>query len=208
MGLKDAKPNRIDLIFLALGAIIFLLFVSDLLGTRILFDGDASAAVPEWPDYVDQYNGFFRYYGDNRRPGRKLHETVRGGNSLLRDVFQMLYADQLVRAKIPPFLVFKKTVNFGRSVRFLGLAAPGYPNLKPKSLLVAKSYTKDGQQFENYEALFSILDTKNEPIPREWLERLREGKKPELLNCPPAWRRFVIEGVNGLELLKLTESAF
>ena len=44
MGLKDIKLNRIDLIFLALGAIIFLLFVLDLLGTRILFYGDANAA--------------------------------------------------------------------------------------------------------------------------------------------------------------------
>ena len=44
MGLKDTKLNRIDLIFLALGAIIFLLFVLDLLGTRILFYGDANAA--------------------------------------------------------------------------------------------------------------------------------------------------------------------
>jgi hypothetical protein len=44
MGLKDTTLNRIDLIFLALGALIFLLFVSDLLGTRILFNGDASSA--------------------------------------------------------------------------------------------------------------------------------------------------------------------
>jgi hypothetical protein len=44
MDLKDTKLNRISLIFLALGAIILLLFVLDLLGTRILFYGDANAA--------------------------------------------------------------------------------------------------------------------------------------------------------------------
>ncbi|MGZ8888247.1 MAG: DUF2254 family protein [Halobacteriota archaeon] len=44
MNLKDTKLNRIDLIFLALGTLIFLLFVLDLLGTRILFYGDANAA--------------------------------------------------------------------------------------------------------------------------------------------------------------------
>ena len=44
MDLKDTKLNRIDLIFLALGALIFLFFVLDLLGTRILFYGDANAA--------------------------------------------------------------------------------------------------------------------------------------------------------------------
>jgi hypothetical protein len=44
MDLKDTKLNRIDLIFLALGAIIFLFFVLDLLGARILFYGDENAA--------------------------------------------------------------------------------------------------------------------------------------------------------------------
>ncbi|MGZ4882954.1 MAG: DUF2254 family protein [Halobacteriota archaeon] len=44
MGLKDTKLNRIDLIFLAIGGVIFLLFVFDLLGTRIFFGGDASSA--------------------------------------------------------------------------------------------------------------------------------------------------------------------
>jgi hypothetical protein len=44
MDLKDTKLNRISLIFVALGAIILLLFVLDLLGTRILFYGDANAA--------------------------------------------------------------------------------------------------------------------------------------------------------------------
>jgi hypothetical protein len=45
MSLKDIKLNRIDLIFLALGALIFLLFFLDLLGTRILFYGDATLLV-------------------------------------------------------------------------------------------------------------------------------------------------------------------
>ena len=44
MGLKEMKLNRIDFIFLALGAIIFLFFVLDLLGARILFYGDENAA--------------------------------------------------------------------------------------------------------------------------------------------------------------------
>ena len=42
--MRDIKPNRIDLIFLAAGGIIFLLFALDLAGSRILFNGDASSA--------------------------------------------------------------------------------------------------------------------------------------------------------------------
>jgi Predicted membrane protein (DUF2254) len=44
MNVKHTSLNRIDLIFIALGVIIFLLFVLDLLGARILFYGDANAA--------------------------------------------------------------------------------------------------------------------------------------------------------------------
>ena len=44
IALNDVKLNRIDLLFLAAGGVIFLLFVLDLTGTRILFNGDASSA--------------------------------------------------------------------------------------------------------------------------------------------------------------------
>jgi hypothetical protein len=44
MPLNDVKLNRVDVIFIALGALIFLLFVFDLLGARFLFNGDASSA--------------------------------------------------------------------------------------------------------------------------------------------------------------------
>lgn len=29
----------------------------------------------EWPDYLDEETGVFRYYGDNRRPGREITDT-------------------------------------------------------------------------------------------------------------------------------------
>jgi hypothetical protein len=44
MPLNDVKLNRIDVIFIALGALIFLLFVLDLFGARLLFNGDVSSA--------------------------------------------------------------------------------------------------------------------------------------------------------------------
>jgi hypothetical protein len=42
--MKGLRLNRIDLVFLALGAVIFLLFAFDLFGARILFGGDATSA--------------------------------------------------------------------------------------------------------------------------------------------------------------------
>ena len=34
-----------------------------------------SGAEPDWPDALDPYPGAFTYFGDNRSPGRTLHET-------------------------------------------------------------------------------------------------------------------------------------
>ena len=36
-----------------------------------------------WPDYLDEETGIFRYYGDNRNPGRTILDTPRKGNLLL-----------------------------------------------------------------------------------------------------------------------------
>ena len=40
----------------------------------------------EWPDYLDEETGVFRYYGDNRKPGRAITDTKQGGNRLLTPV--------------------------------------------------------------------------------------------------------------------------
>ena len=43
-----------------------------------------------WPDYLDEETGIFRYYGDNRNPGRTILDTPRKGNLLLEFVFECL----------------------------------------------------------------------------------------------------------------------
>lgn len=81
----------------------------------------------EWPDYLDEETGIFRYYGDNREPGRELTDTKKKGNKILEDVFGLLNEGKRL-GEIPPFFVFKKTGN-GRDIQFLGLAAPGNPKI-------------------------------------------------------------------------------
>src|SRR5437899_1222476 len=39
---------------------------------------------PDWPDDLDRETGVFTYYGDNKSPGRGLHDTPRHGNELLK----------------------------------------------------------------------------------------------------------------------------
>lgn len=36
-----------------------------------------TATEVDWPDALDPQTGVFTYYGDNRRPGRELHDTQR-----------------------------------------------------------------------------------------------------------------------------------
>jgi hypothetical protein len=43
-----------------------------------------------WPDHLDSATELFTYYGDNKTPGSQLHDTTRGGNRLLADVFDRM----------------------------------------------------------------------------------------------------------------------
>ncbi|KUO74505.1 MAG: hypothetical protein APF77_18410 [Clostridia bacterium BRH_c25] len=155
----------------------------------------------EWPDSLDLETGTFRYFGDNRSPGHDLHSTKRGGNLLLNNVFKLLSGDPIDRKKIPPFLIFQKS-DPGRSVRFLGLAAPGSLYLQKDKQLIAIWRTKGSERFQNYEAHFTILDTAGQPISKKWLTAIKHND-PEALNlAPDAWKIYIEKGINGLIPLK------
>jgi hypothetical protein len=153
----------------------------------------------EWPDSLDVENGIFRYYGDNRTPGRELHDTPRNGNKYLRDVFSKLDSEK-GRHEIPPFLVFRKTSNMF-DVQFLGIAVPSNPNISPDKELAAIWRTKDGQRFQNYEAYFSILDTGDTPISKQWLEELIDNHSGSSKYAPEAWKKFIEKGRVGVTVL-------
>lgn len=61
-----------------------------------------------WPDYLDEETGIFRYYGDNRNPGRTILDTPRKGNQLLEFVFECLNSKDGLIKDIPPFLYLRK----------------------------------------------------------------------------------------------------
>ena len=149
-----------------------------------------------WPDYLDEETGIFRYYGDNRNPGKSLLDTPRKGNLLLEFVFDCLNSRDDSIKNIPPFFIFKKTGN-GWDVQFLGLAAPGNPKISPDRDLVAFWRTLDEKRFQNYEAYFTVLDT-YEPIDRKWLQALIYDHDNSLQYAPTAWKRFMSEGRNGI----------
>jgi hypothetical protein len=140
---------------------------------------------PDWPDTIDRESGTFIYFGDNKRPGRGLHETLRFGNELLRRFFEHAHFGSTDRDKIPPILVFAKTGEW-RDVRFLGLAVPGGADIENYDDLVAIWRTTKGLRFQNYRARFTILDVPR--ISRGWLDSLAAGTKSHDL-APAPWEK-------------------
>jgi hypothetical protein len=145
---------------------------------------------PDWPDLLDRETGILTYYGDNKHPGRALHDTPRNGNLLLRDVFEALHARPPRRSEVPPVLVFGNAGTF-RDTIFLGLAVPGAPQLQAMEDLVAIWKIAKGQRFQNYRAALTILDVPC--VTRAWLQDIRSGS-PLSVNCPRAWKKWVTAG--------------
>jgi hypothetical protein len=137
--------------------------------------------------------GLFVYYGDNKRPGRGLHDTPQRGNELLRAVFADIHASPPQRADVPPFFVFTKhpTTRSRRSVQFRGLAVPGARSIGPTADLVAIWKSTEGQRFQNYQAVFTVLDAA--VIAREWIADLHAGL-PFSAHAPEAWKNWVQHG--------------
>ena len=147
----------------------------------------SNLAEPEWPDQLDETTGTFIYYGDNRHPGRLLHDTPRFGNQLLRQIFDWAHLGQ--RHLVPPILIFT-TEATGRTFRFRGLAVPGSPALASTEDLVALWKTTEGQRFQNYKAVFTVLD--EAVISRAWVHAVGRGGASEL--APDAWKSWVATG--------------
>ena len=148
----------------------------------------SNLAEPDWPDVLDETTGRFVYFGDNRHPGRQLHDTPRFGNLLLRNIFDSVHSGS--REQVPPVLIFT-TEGAGRSFRFRGLAVPGHPALPATEDLVAVWKTTGAQRFQNYRAVFTILDAA--VVHREWVHAIGAGGNSDL--APEAWRNWVETGV-------------
>ena len=146
---------------------------------------------PDWPDRLDSGTGVFTYYGDNRSPG-PLHETKRRGNRILaNEIFGSATSDRPTRERVPPVFVFTRG-DQGHDVVFRGLAVPGATGVSQADWLVAVWRSNSGARFQNYRAIFSILDT--DGIRRTWLDDLLAGRRLTS-DAPGVWRRWVETGV-------------
>lgn len=117
-----------------------------------------SGAEPEWPDFLDSANGTFTYFGDNRHPGKDLHDTKQNGNVALRDIFELASLGAPGRRQVPLILVFQ-AAGLRRNFIFRGVAVPGVGISSLQDDLVALWKSQQGLRFQNYRARFTILDT-------------------------------------------------
>jgi len=152
----------------------------------------SSFADADWPDNINLETGLFTYYGDNKRPGRDIHDTPRHGNELLRNMFNLKHSWPLGCKEIPPILIFRNAGAY-RDMVFVGLAVPGAKELSSAEDLVAIWKISKGQRFQNYRAIFTVLDVMC--ISRKWLEDVRAGNVNSG-NCPDEWKNWVGSGVS------------
>jgi hypothetical protein len=154
-----------------------------------------------WRDEIDEEIGVYIYYGDNKTAGSDLHDTSLKGNLFLKEIFEYASSEDFdIRIKIPPIFVFKK--DKGRDVQFKGLVVPGIKDKDLKDWLTAVwANRKEGGRFQNYKALFTILDTSNGSyfsdkalINLGWLNDIENGKAYESIYAPTAWKKYVLSG--------------
>lgn len=153
----------------------------------------------EWPDFLEEETGIFRYYGDNREPGRALTDTKKKGNLILEKTFELL--NQGVHLDdIPPFSYLKKQV-MEEMFNSLDQQRQETEDFSSKDLVAFWRTIKE-KRFQNYEAYFTILNTGSEPISKEWIKALIYNHENSIQYAPDVWKKFVKEGRNGIEALK------
>lgn len=141
-----------------------------------------------WPDTIDPFTGQLTYFGDNRSPG-ELHATPQGGNRILLEAFSQFEQSSTEREDLPVFFYFTKWKGF--SQQFRGLVVPGGAGVKTDERLTAIWRTKDRARFQNYRALFTILNVGE--ISRKWIDDLLLGRD-KLLNAPAPYASWVKNG--------------
>jgi len=149
-----------------------------------------SGSDPDWPDVLDVSTGLFTYHGDQKTPGKDLHDTPRKGNLLLRDIFAAASVGPEARSAVPPLFLFEKAGQ-GADAIFRGLIVPGGSGVRQDEQLVAVWRSRSGRRYQNYRAIFTVLDVAR--VSRRWIQDIQSAE-PLTENAPRAWRRWVETG--------------
>lgn len=142
----------------------------------------------EWKDELDRTLGRFTYWGDNRKAGNPITKTKFNGNRFLQEIFNYLLTNE--RENIAPVFIFQRYT--GRDIIFLGLAVPGDRRINPQDSLVAVWAQNSEGRYQNYKAIFTILDVPI--IDRRWLDDLESGDGINSAYAPKVWKKWIKTG--------------
>lgn len=153
----------------------------------------SNGAEPDWPDYLNPVDGTYIYFGDNRKPGKALHDTKARGNVTLAKTFEFAAGGSGERALCPITLIFEANGN-GRDMIFRGLAVPGSQHFAPQDALVAVWRNTKGERFQNYRAVFTVLNCG--VISGDWVREVFSSREMNLEDprLPLALRHWITTG--------------
>ena len=150
-----------------------------------------------WPDFLDR-NRYLHLLWRQQNPDTLFEYFQK--KKCLENLFSWVHAGGEKRKKIPPIFIFIKEGKKGRDYRFRGLAVPGNPIFSQTEDLVSVWKSKNGQRFQNYKAIFSVLSV--DKISREWITDIQQGNTFSK-NCPDVWKKWIETG--NYKILKATD---
>ncbi len=153
----------------------------------------SNGSEPDWPDFLNPVDGTYIYFGDNRSPGRELHDTKARGNATLAETFALAAGGAEERALCPLILIFE-AAGVNRDMIFRGLAVPGSKHYSPGEALVAIWRNNRGERFQNYRAVFTILNCGQ--ISGDWVREVFSKRVFDLQDgrVPLALRQWIETG--------------
>lgn len=160
----------------------------------------SGSVVTPWQDIFAPDEGYVRYFGDAKTPGRAAH--LAPGNALLINEFESHYAhpDEAQRASAAPLIFFKREP-YERQQK-------GYPRFQGFGIitaarLVTQHDQASGGAFANYEFECAVLTMKHEGevFDWAWIGARRNGAvdgEETLGRAPWAWKEWVKHGDGAL----------
>jgi hypothetical protein len=153
-----------------------------------------------WQDTFDPDNGYIRYYGDNKAPGKDPSHAP--GNKILWEAYKIHSSiDINLRKKAIP-LIFYKTVSREDKVKGF-IEFNGFGTVQ-KIELVTQFDRKNRRAFPNYAFDLVIFDLSKDKEEFNW-EWISDRRNPGLTidqtmrYAPKSWKKWIEEGPKSIE---------
>jgi Restriction endonuclease AspBHI N-terminal/Restriction endonuclease len=143
----------------------------------------------DWPDSLDEATGLLTYWGDNRTPGKEMHDQP--GNRFFREIFARAASGSDERKRVPPGFYFTHG-DHGRDMVFRGMIIPKTNEVANSEELISVWRSSYGKRFQNYRARFTVLNATE--IDLRWVRSVIEGKELKDL-APLAWKSWIEKGI-------------